>query len=1167
MPIRRSARVANKNTAERYKAAVTSDSESEPESNDSDFEETSAKRKKPQRKAVSKRSKTVTGSGRRKGSRPRTAISFQQLEAELVENTLYQSLAHPEVDIQDVAVEWVDSYNDDIEGDNTNVPITTLINLLLRSCGSLHLFNPHDLVNLESAAETVAELVIAFSDQQSHKFPFKALPTFKKNVLKFLEEVIQIAHEKGLLYRYENGSENQDENDEQEESLSSPFMTQILTWMSSLSSCTIRPLRYTSTVALLTIQNQLCHIINNVISSMDRSKKQLSATKKANKKRIETLTKTVKSYHTQKNTIIEYFNEIGNVTLGHRYRDIDPLIRQECLRFLSQAMIIHPDHFFEASFLRYFGWLLSDPSNGVRHEVTRVLSKLYKNVTSRSQSNVGMNRGLSQFTARYKKQLIKMSTLDSDLNVRYNCIGICCELLTIGYLDQQDIHEVIAIFFEIILESKNISKLNNLRLRSELARFVSIVNEQQVKEQHEQYSMFFENYESGQFGEGEDQLKIRDCMKIKNLVSILKDATTYYFESVNEHDSRSRIESDIKNKNVISVIYSTLYQLPYYTNTWETLIRYLLLDPSSIKFISTSGGAVEEDNQEVKDFIEGIDISKDDRSNKLHLLNFIDGAFNSLVATKSKQDELSSVILVKLVKYLPELQSLSIKYPDSLKVFLQLWNLLIGLPLDTLNIYSIFNGLNQIQSYNEVNCNLIKFFKEYEFNEVDDDALITQYDMFFGKLLEFYSTEKHSGGIDVLTTDIRLQVQDFVYELVSEVKNVITSANNSFIDEDEDELRDQRNIIERIIQVSQPILKLRKIGDSINLNEFLDANMVDMIVFRLLSKFKLSVLIEKWRSNLMSNIKPLVSGIKDILDLILILISWKLEKLIGLESSASEQAAVDIEVEFANVYAIVSAISNNITEVDRNIKELADQQDYQMFESLNSLKTVFSVKLIDLLVSMKIFYIKFDTTTSNFKNFEDYFGNVQEMGKFVSKILPSELQYQLLDTFLFKEARVASALEVNLDRGDEEDVNYDDFVGAADDESESADELSRSMFDSDNEEGQGQISDRAIVKKAKKSSKLWQLEKELCVYTVKLFSLVNTSMVNNFVSERIELNSEKLGGVFLKIVKQNQQQQLQAENSGVANPSEAENGEGAVPTNETTEANNIEGNRQEIASV
>ena len=292
------------------------------ESSDSEAEESFEPEEDDYSTRPSKRkanNKSSSASKKRKKSGTKTSKkSLKQLEEELEENYLYKALSSNEVNIQDIALDWIEEYEED-QVDDKYESITGLINFILRSCGSLHLFQPHDLSNLESSADTVDEIGIAFGDQSSHKYPFKAVPVFKKNALQLFKEIIDIAHEKGLLYKYDNNRE-----EEEEESLASPLMSYILTWVTSLSSSPIRLLRYTSTEILFAIQLQLCKIIASVESSLERSQRQLSKIKKSNKSKYNTISKTIESCQLQKRTILEYFNDTGNIVIDRRYRDIDP---------------------------------------------------------------------------------------------------------------------------------------------------------------------------------------------------------------------------------------------------------------------------------------------------------------------------------------------------------------------------------------------------------------------------------------------------------------------------------------------------------------------------------------------------------------------------------------------------------------------------------------------------------------------------------------------------------------------------------------------------------------------------------------------------------------------------------------------------------------------------
>jgi cohesin complex subunit SA-1/2 len=44
----------------------------------------------------------------------------------------------------------------------------------------------------------------------------------------------------------------------------------------------------------------------------------------------------------------------------HRYRDVEPIIRAECVKELGVWIVKYPDRFLEDKVTRYLGWQLSD---------------------------------------------------------------------------------------------------------------------------------------------------------------------------------------------------------------------------------------------------------------------------------------------------------------------------------------------------------------------------------------------------------------------------------------------------------------------------------------------------------------------------------------------------------------------------------------------------------------------------------------------------------------------------------------------------------------------------------------------------------------------------------------------------------------------------------------
>ena len=100
----------------------------------------------------------------------------------------------------------------------------------------------------------------------------------------------------------------------------------------------------------------------------------------------------------------------------HRYRDLDPNIRAECVRAVGLWFRKYPKHFFEADHILYVAWVLSDSNNHVRLEAVRALSGIYEQV-----DYIGL---LNHFTERFKSRLIEMATSDTELAIRVAVIQV-----------------------------------------------------------------------------------------------------------------------------------------------------------------------------------------------------------------------------------------------------------------------------------------------------------------------------------------------------------------------------------------------------------------------------------------------------------------------------------------------------------------------------------------------------------------------------------------------------------------------------------------------------------------------------------------------------------------------------------------------------------------------
>lgn len=70
--------------------------------------------------------------------------------------------------------------------------------------------------------------------------------------------------------------------------------------------------------------------------------------------------------------------DIYNGIFVNRYRDVDSVIRVDCIRELAVWIEKCPDVFLDSQYLRYLGWNLSDKQPTVRMESLTGMQKLFE---------------------------------------------------------------------------------------------------------------------------------------------------------------------------------------------------------------------------------------------------------------------------------------------------------------------------------------------------------------------------------------------------------------------------------------------------------------------------------------------------------------------------------------------------------------------------------------------------------------------------------------------------------------------------------------------------------------------------------------------------------------------------------------------------------------------
>lgn len=149
----------------------------------------------------------------------------------------------------------------------------------------------------------------------------------------------------------------------------------------------------------------------------------------------------------------------------HRYRDLDPNIRAECVRAMGLWFKKYPGHFLDGAYLRYVGWVLSDAQTQVRLEAVRALALAYEQT-----AYIGA-AALQHFTERFKPRLVEMAVGDIELSVRVAVVQVLQTIDGHGLLEDDQRQRLCLLVFD-----------EEARVRRAVSGFVKGVWEETVEE-------------------------------------------------------------------------------------------------------------------------------------------------------------------------------------------------------------------------------------------------------------------------------------------------------------------------------------------------------------------------------------------------------------------------------------------------------------------------------------------------------------------------------------------------------------------------------------------------------------------------------------------------------------------------------------------------------------
>ncbi|EEH07609.1 mitotic cohesin complex [Histoplasma capsulatum G186AR] len=452
-----------------------------------------------------------------------------------------------------VAAEWLTKYEQhNIKG------MTDLVNFILRCTGTDLKVDDHDIEDVDNVASRLNDLQEEYQAQNITEYPLisksKKFKSFQYTLTSFFSSLIRTIHSSSVLYS------------------DSALVENIQVWVTSMSSAPIRPFRHTATIISLAIVTTLCNVAREVSLTVSNTRKQLDTEKRkksVNKGRADAMQSKVQEGEKKLQAIDSYLGDSFDTVFVHRYRDVDPKIRAECVNALGVWISTYREMFFDGQYLRYLGWVLSDTVSHTRSAVVKQLHRLYQN-----KDNIA---GLRAFTERFRPRIVEMAARDAEPGVRADVVELLDLIREAGLLEPDDIDSVGRLVFDSVP-----------RVRKAAGRFF-VENIQDVYDALTE-SLEEELHETFMEDDGEDNFETPrpSWIKYKCLVDVLQVYDGQESAVPADQDlsiSRTSFTGRVDSRFVLATeaIYSHFEEL----QQWEHLAGYLLYDHSQIPETST----------------------------------------------------------------------------------------------------------------------------------------------------------------------------------------------------------------------------------------------------------------------------------------------------------------------------------------------------------------------------------------------------------------------------------------------------------------------------------------------------------------------------------------------------------------------------------------------------
>lgn len=340
----------------------------------------------------------------------------------------------------------------------------------------------------------------------------------------------------------------------------------IISWLVPMTSAGSRPFRHTATLLVMTINHSMCDVARkeiDLLAKITRQREGEQRKAKPNQARLADFTNKQETTENHRDEVQQKIKENFDQGFVHRYRDIDPKIRVECVSAMGNWVLTLPEMFLEGGYLRYFGWLLSDEQVTVRQEVVKQLERIMK-----TGGNID---GMHNFIERFRPRMVEMAIKDSDAAVRSSMVAIMDMIQDKGLLEPDDIDVVGRLIFD-----------SEPKVRKALVGFFAAnmkdLSENKIEEIGGEE--IIDEYLQVEDEENFDAPR-PEWIRIKCLAEILQSYDVEDEDDLPSQIAQTKYLNVTRSESRFTLAAQALYDKIPDLREWEVLAGYLLFDHSS----------------------------------------------------------------------------------------------------------------------------------------------------------------------------------------------------------------------------------------------------------------------------------------------------------------------------------------------------------------------------------------------------------------------------------------------------------------------------------------------------------------------------------------------------------------------------------------------------------